>query len=127
MTVKYRVIQRGQPGVVGGGEKKYYAIPVSSGKLSTTDMIKSIEKISTVSGADVQGSVYGMVDVSIDGLLAGRKVELGDLGSFRIGFSSEGKENEEDVTASDIKRVKIIFTPGPRLKEALKNVKFEKE
>lgn len=65
MAVKFKVIQRSQPGVPGGGEKKYYAIPVSSGKLTTSEMISRIEKISTVSGADVHGSIYGAVDVSI--------------------------------------------------------------
>ncbi|MCU7542210.1 DNA-binding protein, partial [Riemerella anatipestifer] len=25
MPIKYKVIQKGQPGVAGGGEKKYYA------------------------------------------------------------------------------------------------------
>ncbi|MGV4502145.1 HU family DNA-binding protein, partial [Ornithobacterium rhinotracheale] len=32
MPIKYKVIERGQPGVKGGGDKKYYASPNMSGE-----------------------------------------------------------------------------------------------
>ena len=34
MAIKFSVIQRGQPGIVGGGEKKYYASSQASGELT---------------------------------------------------------------------------------------------
>jgi hypothetical protein len=32
MSIKFKTIQKGQPGVAGGGEKKHYAGPVMSGE-----------------------------------------------------------------------------------------------
>lgn len=34
MAIKFKTIQRGRPGVVGGGEKKYYASANVTGEVS---------------------------------------------------------------------------------------------
>jgi hypothetical protein len=34
MAIKYKVIEKGQPGVVGGGEKKLYASASMSGQMT---------------------------------------------------------------------------------------------
>ena len=64
--------------------------------------------------------------VSIEHLANGQIVRLGDLGSVRVSFSSEGADKESDITANSITDARIIFTPSPRLKEMLKTLKFEK-
>jgi len=48
------------------------------------------------------------------------------LGSFRVSFSSEGVPTEGEVLAGIIKGARILFTPGAKLKELLKTVKYEK-
>jgi predicted histone-like DNA-binding protein len=126
MPIKFKVIERGQPGVAGGGIKKQYASPVMDGELTLAGMTKAIEKICTVSGADIRAVLYALVDVAVDSLADGTIVRLGDLGSLRITLSSEGKNLAPEVTASTIKDVGVIFTPGTRIKEALATVKFEK-
>jgi len=45
MAIKFKVIERGQPGVPGGGEKKFYATAVMAGELSLAELTKAIEKI----------------------------------------------------------------------------------
>lgn len=127
MSIKFKVIERGQPGVAGGGTKKFYANPVMDGEMTLADITKSIEKICTVSGADIRAVLYALVDVSVDSLSDGTIVRLGDLGSLRVSLSSEGKEKETEVTASTIKNASIIFTPGSRIKEMLAAAKFQKE
>jgi predicted histone-like DNA-binding protein len=88
--------------VPGGGEKKYYASANPSGEMTLTGLTKSIEKISTISGADIRAVLYAMVDVMQDALANGQIVRLGEPGSLRVGISSEGKENAEDVNGSAI-------------------------
>jgi hypothetical protein len=39
MSIKYKAIQRAQPGVPGGGEKKYYAIPVLNGEYDIPEFL----------------------------------------------------------------------------------------
>jgi predicted histone-like DNA-binding protein len=126
MAVKFKAVEKGQPGVKGGGKKKWYAAPVHRGEKGIDDITKSVEKISTASGADIRAVNYASVDVSVDFLADGYIVRLGDLGSVRITFSSNGVEKESDVVASIIKSVGYIFTPGPKLKELGNNIKFEK-
>lgn len=127
MSIKFKVIERGQPGVAGGGEKKFYASPVMSGELTLAGLTKAIEKNCTVSGADIRAVLYAMVDVAIDSLADGSIVRLGDLGSLRVSLSSEGKTSPEQVKTDAIKSTSVIFTPGTRIKEMLETVKYQKE
>lgn len=71
MAIKFNVIERGEPGVTGGGTKKYYASTKSSGEMTLNKLTNSIEKVSTVSGADIRAVLYAMVDVMKS--LAGRR------------------------------------------------------
>jgi predicted histone-like DNA-binding protein len=127
MSIKFKIIERGEPGVVGGGTKKFYASPVMDGEMNLVDLTKAIEKICTVSGADIRAVLYALVDVSVDNLANGTIVRLGDLGSMRISLSSEGLPTADEVKASSIKSSSVIFTPGPRIKEMLAAAKFQKE
>ena len=126
MPIKFKAIEKGQPGVVGGGEKKWYASTVTNGEMTLEELTKAIEKICTVSGADIRAVLYALVDVSIDRLENSDIVRLGDLGSFRVSIKSEGVSEASKVDSSIIKGAGIIFTPGTRLKEMLANVKYQK-
>ena len=126
MPVKIKSVAKTQPGVAGGGNVKYYASTVTDGVMDIDDLTKAIEKISTVSGADIRAVLYSLVDVTADGLARGANIKMGDLGNFRISVSSEGKDTPKDVTANAVKKVSIIFTPGKRLKETLNNLKYTK-
>ena len=126
MAINFKVIERGEPGVAGGGTKKFYASPVMDGEMNMTDMTKAIEKICTVSGADIRAVLYALVDVAVDNLANGTIIRLGDLGSMRISLSSEGLPTAEEVKASSVKGSSVIFTPGTRIKEMLATVKYQK-
>ncbi len=126
MSIHFKVIERGRPGVAGGGEKKYYANTVTNGEMTLNKLTKSIEKVSTVSGADIRAVVYAMVDVMKDALEDGRIVRLGDLGSLRISISSNGEDTPEAVSASSVKGAKTVFSPGKELKNMLKTLTYQK-
>jgi len=87
MTINFKTNERGQPGVVGGGTKKFSASPVMDSEMNLAEMTKAIEKICTVSGADIRAVLYALVDVAIDNLSSGTIVRLGDLGSMRAGIT----------------------------------------
>ena len=84
MAVKFKVVEKGEPGVPGGGTKQFYARTVTQGEANISELTRSIEKISTVSGADIRAVLYAFVDVVKDDLAAGRIVRIGDLGSLRV-------------------------------------------
>lgn len=126
MSIKFKAIQKGQPGVSGGGNKKYYASAVTDGIVDLDDLTNLIEKISTVSGADIRAVLYAMVDVMVDNLEDSRIVRLGDLGSLRTSISSEGCDTEDEVSASIIKSARVIFNPGTKIKKMLKSADYSK-
>lgn len=126
MSIKYNIIERGQPGVEGGGTKKFYASSVTSGTSGIEELSDRIEKISTVSGADIRAVLYSIVDVVPDLLSNGNIVTIGDLGSFRVSISSDGSDTAEEVNASNIKKAKILFRPGKKFKTMLNNLEYQK-
>ncbi len=126
MAIKYKTIKKGTPGVKGGGAQKYYASPIVQGERDLEQITKSVEKISTVSGADIRAVLYAVVDVITDDLANGLIVRIGDLGSLRLSLSSEGYDTEKEVNANAIKNTKILFTPGTKLKTMQQTLKFEK-
>lgn len=126
MAIKFKSIERTQPGITGGGEKKFYASANVTGETNLNDLTKRIEKISTVSGADIRAVLYALVDVAVDELADGRVVRLGELGSLRISISSEGVADERDVVPTIIKGTKVIFTPGTSIKQMQNNLTFQK-
>lgn len=126
MAIRFKVIEKGQPGVKGGGDKKFYATPVSDGEITLPELTKQIERACTVNGADIRAVLYALVDVATDNLSNGTIVRLGDLGSLRTSISSEGKDKAEEVNASAIKNASVIFTPGSKIKEMLAIAKYEK-
>jgi predicted histone-like DNA-binding protein len=126
MSIQIKSVERGQPGVAGGGVKKYYASPVHGKEITLEGLTKAIEKTSTVNGADIRAVLYAMVEEAVLGLEDGRIIRLGDLGSLRITLSSEGKNTPEEVTAAAVKKAGVIFTPGAKLQSMLKTAKFTK-
>lgn len=126
MAIKFKAIERGEPGVEGGGSKKWYALNISSGERNIDQLTKAIEKISTVSGADIRAVLYALVDVCVDDLDDGYIIRLGDLGNLRVNLSSNGVDTEEEVNNSIIKGSKIVFKPGTRLKKMLDTLEYKK-
>ena len=126
MAIKYKVIERGEPGIAGGGTKKFYASANVTGEKSLTGLTRDIEKMSTVSGADIRAVLYALVDTMTGSLADGQIVRLGELGSLRVSISSEGKEKEKEVTPATIKQARVVFTPGKAIKNMLETVTYEK-
>ena len=126
MSIKFHVIEKSQPGIAGGGEKKFYASALSSGDMSLEGLTKAIEKSSTVSGADIRAVLYALVDIMSDNLSDGKIVRLGDLGSLRVSIGSEGKSSAEEVNQASITSSRVIFAPGKKLKEMLSILQYSK-
>lgn len=126
MSIKYNIIQKGTPGVEGGGEKKFYASNKVSGQAGIDELTERIEKISTVSGSDIRAVLYGLADVVPSLLKDGLSVNISDLGFFRVSISSDPSDKEEEVNKTNIRGARILFRPGDKFKEMLQTLKFEK-
>jgi predicted histone-like DNA-binding protein len=123
--MKYKLVARKNP-QNPQASAKYYAAPVNDGKVSQKTIALEIVALSSLSRGDVSNSIDGLIDTIPKYLLMGKSVSLGDLGTLRISFSSKGVDSPEEFTVALIMGVRIVFTPSPALREAIKNIKFEK-
>lgn len=122
--MKYKMVKRTNP--QDRSKSKWYAAPINEGKITKTNISKEIVDMSSLSRGDVSNVIENMLDVIPKYLLMNKSVSLGELGTLRLSFSSEGVEDLKDFNTNKINGVKVIFTPGTELKKQLGNIKFEK-
>lgn len=104
------------------GEVKYYPQMAPATPVSLAQVIKRVEKRSTVSSSDVKAVLDALQYEVIDALQNGNTVRLGDLGSFRLSIKSNGSETSEAARKAGsgaIKAVNVQFTKSVAMKEAL--------
>ena len=123
--LKYKTLARKKAGVKNG-PIKYYASMVIDGEVGLLELCQEIERISTVSEADIMAVLTSLVAVVPEKLTNSKIVRLGDLGSFRPSIGSHGSDKEEEVSRSSIRSNKVIFTPGKRVLKAMKGAEYKK-
>ena len=126
MPIKYKTVQKAQPGVAGGGTRKFYAAIQTDGESTIDDLVKDIEKFSALSEPDIRGVIIALENVIQNRLGDSKMVRLEKLGTLYPTLSSEGKDTAEEVTANSIKKVGVNYRPGTRILAAMKNAGFKK-
>lgn len=58
-------------------------------------------------------------------LSSGHTVKLGPLGYFKVVLHSEGVDTLEQVSTRQLKRIKLIFVPGKRLRQQIAEMTIE--
>jgi len=111
------------------GTVKYYPQMAPSTPMTLAQVVKRIEKRSTVSSADVKAVLDALQYEVIDALQNGNSVRLGDLGSFRVTIKADGTETAAEAKrqgADLIKQVNVQFTKSGEMERAFKvdNLEF---
>ena len=125
MTVKYNIVERGNP-ADPTAPKKFYPSIVSSGRASLDLITEQIANTSTVSPADVSAVLISLLTLIPQELSRGNVVELGDFGNFWLRARGEGSETAEEVRATQIYSLRPRFHPGKKFKNILDVIEFEK-
>ena len=102
-------------------ETKYYAQIAPTTPLMLPQIVKLIEKRSTVSSSDIKAVLDALQFEIIHALQTGNSVRLGDLGSFHLTISSKGTATEEEakkVGANLIKKVSVQFVKSAEMGRA---------
>ena len=118
--IKY-VIQ-GKRNPLDRSQMKYYAQMASTTPVTLDQIIKRIEKRSTMSSADVKAVLDALQYEVIDALESGNSVRLGDLGSFRLTLQSDGVASQEEAKklgARLIRQVNVQFSKSTSMRDAL--------
>lgn len=125
MSVKYNVVQRGNPTKPTDPKKSYPSI-ASSGRKSLRELATEISRMSTVSSVDTMAVLEALLMIIPQELAAGNIVELGDFGSFWLRINSEGVEDADAVRSGHVTNVLPRFNAGREFKKVLSEIKFEK-
>lgn len=125
MSVKFKATPKKNPRDLNA-TPKFYPTVVSDGEYTLKELSERIAEMSTVSRPDTLAALQSLVLILPKVLAQGKIVRLGDLGSLRLVIKGEGADDEKKLQSSSITSIKIIFTPGKEIKEALLTIVFEK-
>ncbi|AWX07119.1 HU family DNA-binding protein [Prevotella intermedia] len=118
--IKY--IIQGKKNPLKKTEIKYYPQMAPSTPMTLAQIVKRVEKRSTVSSADVKAVLDALQYEVIEALENGNSVRLGDLGSFRLTIKSQGVETVAEAKkkgAQLIKKVNVQFTKSTTMRDTL--------
>jgi predicted histone-like DNA-binding protein len=128
MSVKFRLINRPNLGKdAGTAPRKVYAQVVNNGYVTFDELCGSIAENCTLTSADVK-AVLDRMNYELDrNLRAGRIVQFGEIGNFRMSAGSSGSVGEKNFSTSLIRMPRIVFIPGKSLRTTRSQTTFEKQ
>jgi predicted histone-like DNA-binding protein len=74
----------------------------------------------------VVGVIQALADLIPEFLSNGNILDLGNVGSFRIAFSSEGVDKPEDLKKPHTQKVKVQYKQPMVFKQEIKKITFKK-
>jgi len=90
-------------------------------EMSLEDLCERINQFCSLTEADVMACISQLNFQVWYALQQGYKVNLGDLGSFKMAVQSASKPKAAALRKSDVQKFKINYQPSKRLKRQLKS------
>lgn len=125
MAINYSVSERKNPQDKMAAPKWYANARVSS-NYTFVDLCREVEKMSTVTEGDIMAVISTAISCMVNALRRGESVQLGDLGTFRVGLTSIGADTLEDFTASNITKARVLFSAGKVLRDATNTFQYRR-
>ena len=107
------------------GTTMFFAHQTSHYCLSTTALEYRIERMTSLTRADVRASIIALSTIIQEELSQGRSVDLGELGTFKIAATGKRVLTEKEVTLETIRRPHVRFYPKHPMRLAARNVAVE--
>ncbi|MBP3774233.1 MAG: HU family DNA-binding protein [Bacteroidaceae bacterium] len=104
--IVFKTTKRANP---KNGSKAFYAEQVRLGQITLNDLAEEMAQESTVTRHDILAVLSSLQQHVINHLQQGKSVRLGDLGSFHVRITSKPSEKEEEVSADNVKGLRVHF------------------
>ena len=129
-AIQYSLAMRGNPGDPDMPKRAYASIQ-SSGTLSLDDFCAHIAQHGSIWTPDIVSGVIKKMVLCMEELLcAGNTIELGSLGSFKVGVKSKGaKDFASFDVGTNIRKVPVNWVRGKvfkNLKDSQLGIAFER-
>lgn len=102
--------------------EKYVATAQRNHTVSYEDILQEVAKQSRLNSGEVYSAIEALIEVSITFMKQGHGVRLGDFGIFKPTFSAQSQDAADSATAESIKRKRILFHPGKKMRDFLGNL-----
>lgn len=104
------------------GKTLYYAAPMAQDKITSKQVEDRIINATALSRADVRSAITALAEVVREEMLAGRAVDLADLGSFKVVSTGKRMLTKKEVTIETLKTPRIQFFPRMEMRNQAKAV-----
>lgn len=123
---KYKLIQKTNPNDKNA-PKKWYATSIGEKAQSTKTMTRAATENTTTAPIEMEASLELLGKYAAQQLQQGHIVKVGDLGTIRVTFKSEGVEDITQFNAATmISNPRILFTPSKEFRElVLQGIQFQ--
>lgn len=125
MSIKFKSLPRKNPQDLLAPEK-FYATAIADGEVNLEKLAELISYQCTVTESDCYAVLISLEHNIVSELKEGRIVKLGRLGNFQVGISSEGKDTTDEVSSNAIRKTRVLFRPGKKLRSMLNDLSFRK-
>lgn len=119
MAFRY-VVKKRMVGIGAAKSEKYVAASYSVADIDFDRLCDQVTSQGMVPRGIVKAVLDGMIDALCTYASIGATVRLGGFGSIRPGLNGKSQEDAKAVTADVVYRQKLIFVPGQRLKNMMK-------
>ena len=109
MPIRFKVQQNKITGSKTFG--KWYGRAVSMGTVTTRMLAEEISHSTTVTRSDIAAVLIELFNVMKAHLQNSQTVQLDDIGSFKVTFSSAPADKEADFSANNIKKYRVTYRP----------------
>ena len=112
--------------VKNGSKTVGYTVKVApAAKLSTEELVERVANATGFNASRTMGVIYALVETMVDYLALGHAVQMGGFGTFRPSVNTKLSDDLGDASADNIKRIKLIFTPGKAFRQMLAGATLE--
>ncbi len=127
MALKYKlVLRKNLSPKAPQGQKLYYAQTRATRVYSFDEICEDAADTSTISSGDLKLGIDRITKLLVKSLRKGEVVHMGELGNFQLLTSSTGSEKEEDFSVANLKRARLLFRPGSKLRYLKETVVSER-
>ena len=127
MALKYKLIQRRNLGKDQAEiPEKVYAQMVSGDLVTFEELIEEVGDSTVAGSAGVKAVLDRLNVVLARHLRNGRRVNVGEFGTFRLNFGSDGVVTNDDFKTGLIREPRVRFLPGRALRTMKSLTNFER-
>ena len=100
----------------------WYGTPAPGAKFGASDLCRLASKYTTLGSFEVRAVLDLLNDYVPQALAEGKVVQLGELGSIRVEYGSEGVREPEDFHPRLMRPARVVFRPSKKLTQEVRSL-----